>query len=239
MVYKEFNLFVFPSNQRQTQILRGTPYIDRFKLLSIDLPMSFYTTNTSNNVIVFQEGATTKTATLPVGNYTIDTITTALAAAMNSVSSGYSVTYNILTRNLTITNAAAFSIKSFANGSTAWRALGLGRISDTSPATTFTTNVIDLTSNAPLLLVSSELASHDLTFVGYEHINVLAQISTNAPVGAIKSWVNPGGYVYCGQNLSYVSFTLLDSSTLLPVDLNGQPLSISIGTYSDEDDIAY
>jgi hypothetical protein len=237
-MYKEFSCFVFPNSVRTTHILRNSPYIDRFKILSIELPMSFYTTNSNNNIIVFQEGATVKSCTLPPGNYTIDTITNAIANAMNSVSSGYSCNFNLLTRNLTITNATAFSIRSFTNGSTAWRTIGAHRLSDSASSTTWTGNVVDLTSNAPFLLVSSELSSHDLTFIGFEHINVLAMVSTNAPNGSVMSWTNPGGYVYCGQNLSYVSFMLLDSSTLLPVDLNNQPMAITIGTLSDPDDIA-
>src|SRR5688500_17300352 len=124
-MYREYCFFVYTGSQRTSYFLRGNPYVDRFKILSVELPLSFYATSAANNTILLQEGGTTKLATLPVGNHSIQSFPDAVAASLNSVSSGYSCTYNMLTRNLTITSGTAFSIKSGANGTTAYRSLGL------------------------------------------------------------------------------------------------------------------
>ena len=238
-MYREYCFFVQTGALKTSHILRGNPYIDRFKILSVEVPISYYSTSAANNVIVLQEGATQKIATLPIGNHNAQSFPDALAASLNAVSSGYAVTYNILTRNLTITSPTAFSIKAGNSGTTAYRSLGLSKITDSPTGTSLTTSVVDLTNNAPLLLVSSELASHDLSFAGFENVNILASISTNAQQGSLLTWVNPGGWLFSGQSLSSITFQLLDSSTLGQIDLNGQPMSVVIGTLSDEDDVAF
>jgi len=239
IMYREYCFFVQTGALKTSHILRGNPYIDRFKILSVEVPISYYSTSAANNVIVLQEGATQKIATLPIGNHNAQSFPDALAASLNAVSSGYAVTYNILTRNLTITSPTAFSIKAGNSGTTAYRSLGLSKITDSPTDTSLTTSVVDLTNNAPLLLVSSELASHDLSFAGFENVNILASISTNAQQGSLLTWVNPGGWLFSGQSLSSITFQLLDSSTLGQIDLNGQPMSVVIGTLSDEDDVAF
>ena len=58
----------------------------RFKLRSAVIPICWYATNSTNNVLQFTEGtvSTVKSATVPQGNYAIDTLATALTTAMNS-----------------------------------------------------------------------------------------------------------------------------------------------------------
>ena len=59
----------------------------RFKLRSAVIPIAWYATSTISNVLQFTEGTVTSvlTASIPVGNYAIDSLASAVGTAMNAV----------------------------------------------------------------------------------------------------------------------------------------------------------
>lgn len=238
MVYKSilFDSSTSYDNTTPTFNVKNSPRIEYFKVLEVQIPNSFYACGTNNNRVAVTEGATTKIATLPLGSYNISSFPIALAAALNSVSSGYAVQYNVNLRNLTISNATAFSVQGLDGGTTAYKMIGANKHIASPAATSFTGNYIDLTGCTSVLLVSGALQSRDMCYANYEYISALAMIPLNAPNGAMSYWKNNGSYLYMGSTLSRCDFTLLDSASLLPLDLNGQAFQVTIGITTDSDD---
>jgi len=204
------------------------------------IPMSYYTTNSSNNRLVFTDGNGTHAITLDSGNYTIDTLPPALEGKMNSASANnYNVEYNLHQRTLRITADSDFTLKSFDGGSTAFQTLGLPKHGGGLSGRDVTTSVVDMTNNSPLLLTSRALTSKDVTYAMQENINVLCIIPTNAQPGSFLHYEVPGCWLSCQQELPAIDLMLLNSDTLLPVDLNGRAFHVNLGILTDQDDIPY
>lgn len=241
MGYKQLHFFsgnsVDPLNVSFS--IRGTPYVDRFKVLSVNIPLAYNTTDSSNNVIVFERSGSTKRASVPPGSYNAATFPAALQAALNDVSTvkDFTVTFNEVTRALVIAASTPFTIQPFQGGTTAYRQIGMNKFSPAGTGTSVTFGMCDFTNTSPLLLTSSTLVSKDMSYVNEENINVLAMVDTNAPQASVARWENTGGWVHAGQELSRVDFKFLNAATLLPIELS-QPYSVTIGILTDQDDLA-
>jgi hypothetical protein len=91
-------------------IVPGIEGAETIELVNSSIPNSQYNINSTNNVILFNDG-TTNTAQLPIGAYTASTLATSLASLMSGVGTQtYTVVYNPLTFKLTISAASSFSI---------------------------------------------------------------------------------------------------------------------------------
>lgn len=84
------------------------------KVLSAEIPFSFYVFNSSNNTFTLAESGSggTATVTIPVGNYTSSSLATAFGTALTTASASlgaktYTVAYSTLTQKFTITSTAA------------------------------------------------------------------------------------------------------------------------------------
>ena len=185
MVYREYNFFSNNSvSQKDVSFpVRGTPYVAAFKIHSVTVPLGFNTTDSSNYVVIFERSGSTKTATVSPGNYTAATFPQALQNAMNDMSAvkDYVVSFDEVTRRVTITASSTFTIHPFNRGTTAYKQLGLGKFSTSVSGATVVLGISDFTSTAALLLTSSHLNSKDMVYSGEENINVLAKINTNSP----------------------------------------------------------
>jgi len=93
----------------------------RFRLKSFYAANSFYNINSSNSTIYFYD-TVARVGTLESGFYSATTISAALQTLMNSVSSGYTVSFSTLTGKVTFANAAMFSLQ-FSN--LAWSIAGV------------------------------------------------------------------------------------------------------------------
>lgn len=239
-----YNQYVFDSSNaydpsRPTFTLRSAPYIDRFKVLSVTLPLSFYSTGTHNNQIAFVEGDDTqpKFATVPPGFYNAATYPGKLQAAMNAVSSNaYVVTYNEDGRSLVITGTDPFCVEGGQAGTTAWQQIGVPRVGRSSKGNTVKLNIANFAGPSSVLLVSSQLQSRDLVFAGNEQIGLVASIDLTSPAASVIRHENLGSYLNFGANLSYVEFRLLDGGSLREIDLQNQPFSVVVASLSDPDD---
>jgi len=188
---------------------------------------------------VFERAGSTKTATVPKGNYTAATFPAALQSALNDVSAvkDYSVTFDEVTRRLTISAGSTFTIHPHNRGTTAYRQLGMNKYSSPITGASVTLGISDFTTTAPLLLTSTQLNSKDMVYIGDENINVLCMIDMNSPQGSVAKWVNySGAYLSCGAELPSVDLRLLNGATLLPLELS-QPYSVTMSILTDEDDI--
>ena len=181
------------------------------------LPNLFYNIDSTNNVIVFNDGSA-RTATIPPSYYSNSSLLTALASAM-TVASGvtlFTAAYNAATLLVTITGTNAFTIN--FGSSTISYALGYPVTSTSASSLTQTaTNAMVL--NPPYLLLNIvELNSTRVADTNY----VLATLKV--PILSSNQQVN----YMTTEDLSKqkIKFALTASSTL-HVDLrkdDGKPL---------------
>lgn len=241
MVYRDYNLFSNSSvSQKDVSFaIRGSPYVAAFKIHSCTIPLAFNTTDSSNNAVVFDRAGSTKIATIPKGNYTSATFPAALQTAMNDQSTvkDFVVTFDEVTRKLTISAGSAFTINGYSGGTTAYCQLGMGKYTPSQTGTAVTGGISDFTNTAPLLLTSTQLNSKDMVYAGDENVSVLCMIDVNSPQGSVAKWINHcGSYVAVGAELPSIDLRLLNAATLLPVDLS-QPFSVTLSILTDDDDV--
>lgn len=130
---------------------------------SASIPRTWYTCDSTNNRIYFNENATDKTASITPGNYTTTSLATAVETALNNASSGFanfSVAFSSATHKYTITSDQTFSLK-FASNTlySAHELLGFSA-TDTSPGTTATSqNIANLSSDVCCHLVIQQAKS--------------------------------------------------------------------------------
>ena len=108
------------------------------------IPNTQYSINSSNNLIYFTDGSGSWVGTITPGSYNTITILTAIATAMNAVSSGYSATYNSSTFFITISNSGDFEL-TFGTNTTDSAAypLGFANANTTSATSQTSVNAVD------------------------------------------------------------------------------------------------
>ena len=150
------------------QISLRSNYVNRYYLEKLILPVSWYTIDSNNTYFYILVGSTTYSATIPVGNYTIDSFVDALETALNTATSTahYSAAYSTLTNKITITNTNndTFRVMNTTN-STRNCARQSGFVADSSSAATsqVADAVFDMnrTNYAHLTIGSSTLYTDD------------------------------------------------------------------------------
>ena len=87
-------------------------------------PAGNFTITTSNQSIPFGD-TVDRTATIPVGNYTYATLATAIAAAMNAVSSNWTCIYTLATRKFTIQRTSGANyLRTNVSTNAIWTSIG-------------------------------------------------------------------------------------------------------------------
>jgi hypothetical protein len=239
MVYKQILLDSSTAYDMDRPIfnLQSPFYVDRFKVLSAQIPSSFYSTGPNNNTVAFSANNQTYYAHLNPGFYNLSTMPTELARAMNAAyNNGFSVSYDMNTRALTITGTSSFKVLGGDQGTTAWDSIGAKKVGQSVAGTSVTLGVADFTGVSSLLLCSSQLISRDNLFLSAENLSVLAFIPVSSNPGSVIQWTNTGSWLYYGSDLSYLGLRLLDAATLKEISLNGNSFQVSIGLLTDEED---
>lgn len=79
------------------------------RIENIRIPVSFYNINSNNNILTFLDAATTETATISPGNYTVDELLTELQVQMNLQVAGtpYTLSYDDINQKVNIANSSA------------------------------------------------------------------------------------------------------------------------------------
>jgi hypothetical protein len=217
--------------------------VAKFKILSVNIPVSWDPVSEGNNKINFVEASsnsTIRTATLATGRYHVGTIEGAVAAALNAVGTQtYTVTYDERNRSLSVSAPGLFQILGGVSGSSAFKILGIHRYANSQFATTQNLpNTIDLTNNNPVLLCSNSLSSLNVKYLGHQSLNCLTSIDIGNPVNSVVNWENSGGsYLDCNQTLQMLDFSLVDSASGSTIDMRGQNFSVRIGIFDDENDV--
>lgn len=84
--------------------------ITSIELVNAEIPNSGYTIENTHNALRFIISGTTYDITVPVGNYDIASLCTALQSAMNADSSGFIVTASTINNLITISNSSSFQL---------------------------------------------------------------------------------------------------------------------------------
>jgi hypothetical protein len=210
-------------------------FVDRWRIESVTLPLSWNVVGDHNNTITVIEGGVPRTVGIPSGNYNVATLGPALQTALGGT---YQVTFNETTRKYTISNNTAFQVAPGTMGTGIWRIIGMSKTLPTPSATsTVMPNVADLTNNAPVLLTSTSISSPHLTFAGRHTSNIIAVIPIDAPQGSYMTYQNMGSFLESSTSLSLIDFHILDSATLRPLQLNGCPFFVKLSVLTDQDDV--
>ncbi|TPX52988.1 hypothetical protein PhCBS80983_g06383 [Powellomyces hirtus] len=207
---------------------------DKIRYNSIILPLSFDIVHSRNNKISFGTTQDIKTVSLPPGVYSPDDLVEELTTAMNAVSSQtYDVTYDNLSGKITV-DSSTTPFKFFQNGSTSQKILGLTGDTPSSSSVTFQ-NPIDLTGVKMVLVTSQNVRSNDVVVAGQESLNILACIPINQETQTVLCSQNyfDSDFIDTESGLvSTIDIQLLDSETLLPLDLKGKAFTLVIDCHS-------
>lgn len=220
-----------------TFITARTPFIARFKVFSVTVPLTFYTTGRQNKTVALREQNKPneiRYVTVPPGNYNAATFPVVL---QTSLGGSYRVTYDETQRNLNIENPNVMcSVLGFTGGTTMFDQIGMTRTGESEVGYRFQGGVSNSNGTSSLLLVSGELSSRDLMVANNEAINALALIELCEQPQTFMKWENPGGYLVMGQNLKYIRFRFLDARTLRDIDFRGGCFTVQLGVLTDFDD---
>lgn len=187
-------------------------------------PISFFVVNDSNNLLIINS----TNYTIAEGNYNALTLTTEL----NSILSGFTVTYDANNNKLTFSRSTSFTISS---SSTCLKIIGFSEISHTSSL-----SGLDyiLTSDYVVNLSGTSLIYIDIPTVTTRNISskdggafttIIKSIVCDVPYGSILSYTNntTSAVVLKEKYISYFNVRLLDDEYNL-LDLNGQHFTLTL-----------
>lgn len=207
--------------------------VKQVELISTEIPFTFYIVNSSNNDIVWNNGATYYRATVTPGSYTANAFTTVLQTAMNSQMAGFTITYQREFYNLKFVNSAAFQLQLTNVQGTSTMSTLIGLSADTALATTVTPqNVINLSGTKYLMIKSQALTKPKIVrpFLNTVQESVLYKISIAGNPGDIlvekNLYTNPLKYGV-RQIIKTIDFQLVDDQDQ-QVDLNGSSWSMTV-----------
>lgn len=101
-ILKESNKDFFKNNNIKTYT--------KVRLFDYCIPLSFYSINTSNNKFYINDTITNILVTISEGSYISTNLLTELQTQLNSVSSGFTVSYSNTTKKYTISRTSNFSL---------------------------------------------------------------------------------------------------------------------------------
>lgn len=229
------------------------------KILEVEIPFSYYVINSRNNTfLLFEENQTTtsSTVTLPIGNYTPNQMCAALSAALSAAtlnSHTYTVTYNDQTLKLAITasNISPFRLEFGAptnSGNVNPRLYigfpgGFTVSSGGAPNTMVSPNAVMLSGPSYIYVNSDKLGSLCNLFLPKGAFNLssgnagpqLAKVPVTTNSGGVIFWRDPDPEKWFSVDmLSQLAdldlyLTLGNTTTQIPLDLNGLSFSIKLG----------
>lgn len=154
-------------------------------VLHSEIPVSYYTVNNTNNILVINSTI----YTLILGNYTVKSFMTMVLGVLGT--SNYSMTFNDITRVFTLTNLLSVNF-TIGSGSTCYILFGFNQnVAITSTLYILTMpNVCDLSGVKRLSIKSNTLQSKNIDSTGKGITNTLATITVNSLAGGISTFLN-------------------------------------------------
>ncbi len=210
-------------------------YVNKFKIVEAEIPLTFLSIDATNNVLNFKEQATdgtTRSITITAGDYTSTTLCAEIKSKMDAAGTqAYTVSYSLSTYKITISASANFKV--LGSSTCSW--IGENDV-DGVYATSFTfPNVLNLQGPNSVYITASELSNNSVHLHGNEYINILAKIPLAGNKGSIVYYNDkrPYGWYESNSNLSSLTLSLVDCDTLKRVSLNGSPWSCTL-SFSDD-----
>lgn len=222
-----------------TQDIKGTA-----KLLSCNIPISYYPIDSHNNVIDFQENVgAAVAATITPGVYTPIELATEIKTRMDAASPNtrtYTVSYNSNTAKYTIAISAGTFTLLFSSGvnavNSANRALGFPASDIATGASQTSEYVIDISGPKYLLIKSNALYASGTDPQGEQsntNVNdgaVLSKINMNGNFGEVITYVDTGvpeSYSVDTKTLRRIDFYITDHNNRR-VSLNGHDWDLDL-----------
>ena len=196
--------------------------VKSIEVLDVHLFNTEYTIRNSNRTIFWNDGVD-RQANISKAQYDGTTLASAVQTALNSVGSGYTVSYNEDTLKITISNASAFVLKTGTTTNSIWTTLGFNTGTDSSSATSHTgDNVIKLTSKYYYItsnIVDSTHINDDLPD------NILLVLGNNQNFGNLLTRDSPQIIPSADTTIDRIALKLYNDSDEF-VETNGIDYSI-------------
>jgi len=161
---------------------------------SIQLPFTFYTVNSTNNVLTFNNNSLSITIT--PGNYTTATIAIELKSKMDSVFGDSSTNVSFLNSSfkLTITRSTPFSIDAAASVPASTFAILIGFKTSSVTDTTATSDVVINLSGPNYIVIESKFLTkaiqNKVTYVNNSYSDALVVVPVSVAPGDIISLID-------------------------------------------------
>jgi hypothetical protein len=215
---------------------RGISRISSIIIDEIVIPFTFYTINSTNNVLKFDNN--TKTATITPGNYTTTTLSSALISAIDTAygTTTTVVNYNISTFKLTISRGTAFTLQAAIDNPLSTLATALGfRVSSTNAVTATSDSAINISGpnyiNINSAFLSKPIQSRTL-YANNLYNNTLITVPSTVSPGDIMTICDIDYELIYGYKLSIATTDVIDFSITDDVgniiDLNGSNIYIGM-----------
>lgn len=229
------------------------------KILEVQIPFSWYIVNSTNNTFLLREPTGgDRTVTIPVGNYTSGTLTTALQTALRAASANtllYVVSYNSIIGKFSIVNgvgtSSTFSFV-FQNGvigdnsTSPIEFLGFNRgiatsIFGSGANTLNAPNVANITGANYLYVNSSKLGNLTDMYLPQTSDNSangnsgpeMAKVPIGVQPGGTIVWIDPSPTMFFDlenlSSLTEIDFYLSLGNSNQILDLNGLSFSLKVG----------
>lgn len=182
-----------------------------------------------NNIINFSEttsSSTIRNVVIPVGNYTLSTLGTALKTGLDAAGTGtFTISTNSLTNIITIASTVNFKLLDCSNNIY----YEIGFVASTAfAASQVASSIYDLSGLKNITLVSSSFGQRNSILVGSNY-TVIGTIPVSTPFLGVISFIASPIFVDCQVNeLNSASFMLLDERMRVLTVNNDWSLSLYI-----------
>lgn len=207
----------------------------KVKVLSVNIPNSWYGINTNNNVFQFTDVSGVHTITITPGNYTNTSLESYLSTAMTTASPPNTYTVTITNNIMTISSTVTFSLN-FAVASSSYKVFGFEFQSYPTGMTITALRVVKL-NYSDIFVTSNLVNGYDNGVIPYyDQTNpdmgiLIAVPVANSTPGTNVQYINPWQADYINMEQSsfasgsqIMSFTLSTDDGIL--SLNGQDWSM-------------
>jgi hypothetical protein len=227
--------FTFSPNEKASRI-------NEVSVEFISIPFSFYTINSSNNVLTFNSAV--HSITITPGNYTMTNLITEMQTKLLAVPAFSlltpTVTFSYTTYKVTISMSSAFIVDSKTAQPTSTFAPFLGfSVSSVSNTTATANNVINISGGNYLYVVSNYLSNNLHNGILYSN-GSYDKALTIVPINT-----SPGGIILYQPNIpirldsrlnirttDLIDITIYDEYNNI-IDLNGQDIAINLLLFTD------
>jgi hypothetical protein len=241
---KEVSIFLNSKNRTSgstsnfnARLIKGLKNVHRIQLRSVEVPISYYTVNSTNNTLKFSNQVPTEfTVTFSEGNYSAIELAAEIETKMKVVSSNMTVVFNDNTLKFTFANNGN-DFRLFDSVTTCQSLIGLEN--DTGTVTTYTsTKIVNISGPNHLYILSSELTSgRDMAIVDNDYREIAFRVPIKEVFGSINNY-EPTSAQYLNYNtdhlLQQIDLKIVDEE-FNEMNFNGLEWNIELLVFMKQD----